>query len=107
MKTYDMVIDILKYDEASRNSDKRLMFIVWQNQGLVDKSSDGKPCITYDELVEEAISPESITRARRKIQETNPELAPTNNKVLRRRKAKRDTKGTFIYRENIEEGIYK
>lgn len=101
MKLYDRVKKILEKYPNTRNSDKELMWAVWWEKQLIQTEA-GKPVavsrIMYMDFLN-APMPESITRARRKVQELHPELAPTRDAVKRARKVKEETKGTFVFRE--------
>lgn len=108
MKTYDTVKEILELDEHARNSDTHLMWEFWKKE---KKATGGefaggvwKEGYMTETDFSHATPPESISRARRKIQEEFPELGATNPGVKKIRDQKEDTKGTFVYRENIEEG---
>lgn len=94
MKIYDLVKDTLENRPITRNSDKQLIWAIYSRMGLANWSDD---TITKYSFLK-APSEESITRARRKIQERHPELR-ANESVSRRRVTKAQTKGTFIYRE--------
>lgn len=94
MKLYDTVYDLLKKYPALRNSDKLLIWNVW---GFSNKLNMGY--ITRDNFMR-AISPESITRCRRKIQELYPELCSSKS-VQIEKDAKKKQKGTFIFREEL------
>ena len=95
MKIYDLVKDILEKHEITRNSDKSLMFTAWNRLGYIENRS-----INYDNF-SKAPTPESITRARRKVQELHPHLQATSQKVRAKRQQKEQTKGTFIFRETL------
>lgn len=96
VKVYDLVWRILEEHEEARSSDKELIWIVWQELGLTFNNNS---CI---DLLEFGRSPslESITRARRKVQELHPELAAVKN-VEKLRNKKEATRGTFIFREKV------
>lgn len=107
MKTYDRVLQILNNDEKARNSDKHLIWKFWVEEGFAfnggynsreDNYQDGY--INQSGFMS-ATSPESIRRCRQKIQETHPELRPTSEVAISRRK-KQASKGTFIYREQYD-----
>jgi hypothetical protein len=100
MKTYDLVKQILTDYPNTRNSDKDLIWKFWKEEGFVLFDQ-----ISFYEF-KKSTSPESICRARRKVQELWPQLEPTNPKVRRMRRFKEDTKGTFIYRENYEQNKF-
>jgi hypothetical protein len=105
MKTYDRLKTILENYPDTRNSDKRLIWKFWEEEGLIDYGD------AYGDFIKEcdflkATSPESIRRARQKIQQLYPELGPTSELVRKRRGIKSATKGTFIYREDNGQGIF-
>lgn len=98
MKTKEVLYDkvkelLIKYPEL-RNSDRKLLWATWYVLGLV---TDG--VIAKDNFYK-APSSESITRARRKVQENNPELQ-ASEKVKKERIIKQNSKGTFVYREQL------
>lgn len=94
MKLYDTVLKLLEDYEQLRNSDKKLIWCVWYKQGLSNTS------ITKEDFLR-AKSSESITRARRKVQELHPELQATSTVKMRRAEIERQ-KGTFVYREQLK-----
>ena len=97
MKLYDVVKHILTTDSYTRNSDKKLIWEVLKYQGFVE---DG--VITPSRFMSrEIVSFESITRARRKIQEKHEELRAVGA-VFQERAKKSKQKGTHIYREPIK-----
>lgn len=100
MKVYDIVKELLtKYPEM-RNSDKKLIWGVYWRKQLVQVNVNeprGMSRMLYMNFLQGPAF-ESITRARRKVQELHPELGPTGV-VKKRRHEKEKTKGTFIYRE--------
>ena len=79
-----------------RDSDKKLLWAVWEKEGHVFAGR-----LSYGDWISPSLtSAETVTRTRRKLQETIPSLRasiPIQN--LRRRRQK--SKGTFIYREPI------
>jgi len=94
MKTYDLVKKILEEKVACRSSDKHLIWVYMTHKA----GKDGAPMISMPDFLN--CSPfESITRARRKVQELHPELK-SSTVVNDYRKKKQNTKGTFIYRED-------
>lgn len=95
VKTYDLVGQILEEYVDCRNSDKKLLWEFWKRSGLI--SLDGS--IHYQTFLY-ATSSESITRARRKVQEKYPELG-SNKGVQKEKDKKESTKGTFIYSEIV------
>lgn len=107
MKIYDLVKRLLEIDKNCRNNDKYLMLQVWTNQSLNIKLINNVFIWdVYDKhlnprwFVLTAVTPESITRARRKVQELHPDLGPTEE-VAGMRQAKEEEKGTHIFREEV------
>lgn len=104
MRLYDTVKHILTSYPDTRNSDKALIGEVLRHIGAVTtvEHFGDKEAILLDRLLSGSIpSFESITRARRKVQELHTELEATSSEVRSARKQKQDTKGTFIYREEL------
>jgi hypothetical protein len=102
MKIFDLVKKILETNEQTRNSDKELIWLVYKKLGIVrDVEWFGtKEAILKEHVISGKMpSFETITRARRKVQELNPSLEATDSKVRSLRKQKQKTKGTFIFRE--------
>lgn len=99
MKLYDRVKEILIKYPQTRNSDKRLIWFVWcQKQAvMLNQEKPNMSKIMFMNYMQMPAS-ESITRARRKVQELNPELK-SNKQVQRLKDIKQKTKGTFIFRE--------
>ena len=93
-KLYDLVKSILQEDIRYRNSDKYLIWKVWEKQGIVNNDVLSK----RDFIV--ATNPESITRARRKVQENNNGLQ-ASVKILKSRQLKESKKGYFVYHNTI------
>lgn len=96
MKLYDLVKQILQSTPRTRSSDKRLLWVVWNRMGLI-KMRGGLQMIDAESF-SSAPSSESVTRARRKVQELHPELG-ADPEIIQERKRKQSSKGTFIYRE--------
>lgn len=93
MKLYDVIKQLLvKYPEL-RNSDKKLLWSVWHKKGLVNSFN----MIDRDSFYK-APSSESITRARRKVQENHPELQ-AQKQVQEARKYIESKKGFHVYHE--------
>lgn len=91
-KLYDQVKMLLENNPRLRNSDKALIWAV------LSVTSDGIYQGVSRERFMACPSFESITRARRKVQELNPWLQATKQ-VRRERAHKASQKGTFIFRE--------
>lgn len=100
MRTYDLIKKLLSDFPETRNSDKILIWKVWEVTGHAygDHISKGG--------FFNAISTESIRRARQKVQELHRELRPTSSEVVRKRRMKEETKGTFVYREDNGQGKF-
>lgn len=92
---YDLVYHFLEKYPIARSSDKFLMWKVWQFQGLI------KSGFLTDDALSLAITPETITRARRKVQSLHGELKATPA-VLAERKLKANKKGFFIFSERVK-----
>lgn len=73
MRTYDLVKSILSINPESRNSDKKLIWVVFEKLGYLTSSGT----IDFEDMIK-APSMETITRCRRKIQERYSELRATN-----------------------------
>lgn len=82
-KTKDMVENILANDERSRNSDIWLILQVWQKKQHI------KCFIPYEDL-SKMITPETITRVRRKIQNDENRFLPTSETIRQRRKLREE-----------------
>jgi len=94
MKLYTLVKNILIQNEQARNSDKELIWAVLENLGITSGAYITK------EMLFKMPSFESITRARRKVQEENQDLQ-ANASVKQARRFKQAQRGTHIYREPI------
>jgi len=106
MKLYDRVLALLREYPVLRDSDKKLIWAVWTKQNLVQEIDGvgivqtGAPIKVIEKhAFYSAPTPESITRARRKIQELHPELR-SSAAVQEQKDEKERQKGTFIFREN-------
>lgn len=97
MKLYDLVKELLtKYPEL-RDSDKKLLWNVWGKKGHLSVNDFGNTAITKESFLK-SVSAESITRARRKVQEQHPELR-ASKAVEDSRKLKAEKKGMFIFED--------
>ena len=73
----DLVEDVLEHDESCRDDDLLLLLAVWKAQGVE---------IDLDHVeLETMFNAESITRARRKIQNNEGKFPPTSYAVAKRR----------------------
>jgi hypothetical protein len=93
MKVYDRIKHILEAYPRARNDDRYLIFRVWYEMGLLTPEG----CLSWRSF-KIAPSSESLTRARRKVQENIPELQAVA-KVKEKRDDKQATKGGFIFTE--------
>lgn len=91
-KLYDLVKMVLEEQPLTRGSDKYLIVevLLYYKVNFLD-----------DILKKSVPSFETITRARRKIQQLHPELQTDNILVQKKRKNKMATKGVFIFRETV------
>lgn len=93
-KLYDTVKELLETIPETRNSDQVL---VWTVYGILGYAKDG--AITKASFLHKNIPPfESISRARRKIQELHPDLQATPA-VQAKREEKELDKGMFVFHE--------
>ena len=91
---YDFIRNALGDDPSLRDSDKKLMWRVWQEQGLATSSY-----ITYEQFIAAEL-PENVRRTRQKVQEDHKELASSKS-VAFARKRKEKLKGMFVYHNKI------
>lgn len=94
MTVYDLVLKLLRERKYLRGSDRKLIWAVWIELGLADSS------IMREDFMQ-APSCETVTRARRKVQENHPELQ-ASIQVQSERIEKESEKGTFVYREKVK-----
>jgi hypothetical protein len=93
MKIYDLVKKLLEENQRYRDSDKELIWAVWQRLGFATTS------ITKEQfLLDTCPLPESIRRCRQNIQEHFPNLDASEG-VKRARRKKEKEKGAFVFRE--------
>lgn len=92
MRTFDIVLKLLKEHEELRSSDRKLLWAVWEWQGIADTH------ISKEKFLSASVVAEGITRARRKAQELHPELHATQE-VKKARKIKQEQKGELIFDE--------
>lgn len=97
MKIYDLVKLILTEQKETRSNDKKLMLEVWSRQNVIYRAN-GHFAIDMQLFITKATPAESITRARRKIQELHKDLRAVES-VEEKRREKQKQKGTFVYRE--------
>ena len=94
MKLYDKVKDLMTQNPKLRDSDRLLIWNVWETEGFVKNDS-----ITKEDFLN-APHMESIRRVRQKIQEEHPELQ-SSPEVLEAKKKKEKKKGNFVYQEEL------
>jgi len=75
-KLYDKVQILLEMKSDLRDSDRKLVWEIWESQGMVLGD-----VITYDNFMR-ASKADSITRASRMIKQLHPELKGTKNVIL-------------------------
>ena len=80
IKLYDTVKTILEDRPRARDSDKELIWTFWSYTGRLTFTG-----LSWENF-EKAATPESITRARRKVQENHPHLRAT--KVVEEERAR-------------------
>lgn len=104
VKIYDIVKKILENIPEARNSDKLLVTEVLRYGGYIKNVEyfGDKEAVLLSDIIRGSIpSFETITRGRRKVQELYPALQSTSPTVRLRRQQKRETKGTFVFREEM------
>lgn len=97
MKLYDKVRWLLEVSQDCRNSDKEVIWRIWEDEYSVKTTGGGQRFLTK-ELYMRATNSETIRRTRQKVQEDHPELQ-SDKKVLESKKKKESTKGIFVYHE--------
>lgn len=98
MKIYDLVKKLLEENKPARNSDKHLIWLVYEANGLVTKNGV-RDCLNHYNFFR-GPSFESITRARRAVQKQHAHLRP-DAPIEQARKLKENSRGTFVYREKL------
>ena len=93
-RLYLVIKELLTEKPELRDSDKKLLWAVWEKEGHVFA---GK--LSYGAFLSPSLtSAETIRRTRQKIQETTPSLR-ASQAIQSMRKRRQKTKGTFVYRE--------
>lgn len=100
-KLYDHIKKLLEESREYRNSDRKLIWKIWCDEGLVWSSvnPDIDSTIPYCGFMK-ATSPETIRRTRQKVQQDHPELQ-SDKSVLKEKKRIQDQRGTHVYREEL------
>lgn len=99
MKIYDLVKDLLVKHPGLRDSDQLLIWNVWGVGGYLIDADYGRRTIDKSTFLQ-ATHPESITRARRMVQQDFPYLR-SSREIQKAKDKKEAEKGTFAYRENV------
>ena len=92
MKIYDLIKITLEDYPETRNSDKKLIWKIWDKLGYIDTGYG----LYYEDFMRSP-STETIRRCRQKIQELHPEFQATR-RVRAERKHIENQKGTHIFR---------
>lgn len=100
MKLYNKILDLLKHDAHYRNSDRRLIWAIWEDEGLVANDFCNGESIDFENFMD-ATSPETIRRTRQMIQAEYPELQ-SDKKILLEKKKIEAQRGTHIFREEVK-----
>ena len=87
IKAKDLVLQTLEADTTTRNSDLWLILQTWRLQGI-------KIYVNYKDLPK-MITPETITRVRRKIQNGEKRFLPTDPEVMRQRRIRQSELTSF------------
>ena len=101
-KLYDTVKTLLETQPSARDSDKRLIWCFYYETGVLNKN--GK--LSFVEF-SKAASCESITRARRKVQENHPELRATKGVKSSRDGIANKYKGMHVYHQDDQGKLYE
>lgn len=99
-KMYEVIRAMLVDDARLRDNDKALIWKVWEHELGANRTF-----ITKGEF-EELSTPETITRARRQVQEDRKELG-ASRPVAVARSIKERQKGNFVYQEPVTWGLWK
>lgn len=95
MKIYDVVKDILENDIEARSSDKRLLWLFWKRAGIIKGLYLG-----YEEF-KGGIPAETITRARRMVQNDHPRLQATE--VVKRGRHQKASKAPKLIFDEVRQ----
>ena len=82
-KARELVKKVLEADERCRNNDLWMVLSAWREQGV-------KIYLDYN-LLDQMFTPETLTRVRRDIQNSNGLFLPTDPNVLVHRSIKEET----------------
>lgn len=94
-KLYDTIRSLLETNADLRDSDRELIWALWELEGFAGKY------ISKHDFIFSALNTETVRRTRQKVQENHPELSSSES-ALRAKNEKQETKGTFVYRETLQ-----
>lgn len=95
MRVYDIVKQILEDNIKTRDSDKYLIWNVWERQGIIKSNN-----ISKENFIELSAHTETIRRNRQHIQQRYPKLRASKRARNVRREIQRQ-KGTHSFRETM------
>lgn len=99
MKTYDLIYKLLQEKPHLRDSDKALAWEIWSMQGVVVNGVLSETGFMNAEHFE------TLRRTRQKVQEDHEEVK-SNPLVQALKDEKRATKGTFVYKQDVDLSKY-
>lgn len=99
MRLYDKIKKLLEFSSSFRNSDRKLIWEIWKEEGSVVSTGSGNHYMFYEGFMN-ATSPETIRRTRQRVVEDHPELQ-SDEPVLKEKKRIQSQKGTHVYREEF------
>jgi len=105
VSTYDRVLKLLTENEKYRNSDNALWLRILDDLGLIIWSTKTESYWVAVDNLRKSKNYETIRRSRQMVQSNHPELRATDPKVLKLRRQKEATKGTFVYRESYNPAL--
>lgn len=100
MKLYDKVKQLLTDNPELRDSDKKLLTKVWKEQGIITNGYFNEAL-----FLRSGISAESVTRARRKVQEHHSDLKG-HSEVVKERKVREEKFGMFTFGQEVDYDKY-
>jgi len=95
-KLYDEIKNILTAFPETRDSDKKLIWTFWSENGYINSYSGISRTSFMD-----SPSTESIRRCRQKIQQLHLNLRPMSENVKKARHSIERQRGTHIFREQL------
>lgn len=97
-KIYDVIQKLLVMYPSLRSCDRELIWEVWKEEGYVSNANGQEWLFKHAFL--KATPPETITRARRKVQEDHKDLGPSKE-VKKYREERLKVGKYFVYHETI------